>query len=260
MARSDLRCFRLQRRRWRASCDMRRERRPPCRLMYATVAVLSVRTSTCSPRKRLLRRFKARCTASNSRQLMCQCSWGPVQTPDTACPLNVAPQPLAEASRVNHSVPGDLFKGHSCPKEWKVWPRGEGLAAGWSDLDPQRAALPRPPRDSAMEPVLKRSHMEQPQRRDRRRSPRSLWNCFSGAAVLFLNVFKQFNTDWARSCVRRAILLTDSIPRKEILCTGESLLFSQLTWRPNWLRCESTMSLWSHNWSCDWASISQSSR
>ncbi len=98
MARSDLRCFWLQRRRWRASCDMRREHRPPCWLMYATVAVLSIRTSTCSPRKRLLRRFKARCTASNSRQLICQCSWGPVQTPDTASPLNVAPQPLAEAS------------------------------------------------------------------------------------------------------------------------------------------------------------------
>ncbi len=48
--------------------------------------------------KRLLRRFKARFTASNSRQLMCQCSWEPVQTPDTASPLNVAPQPLAEAS------------------------------------------------------------------------------------------------------------------------------------------------------------------
>ncbi len=89
---------RPQRRWWRASCDMRRERRPPCRLMYATVAVLSVRTSTRSPRKRLLRRLKARCTASNSRQLICQCSWGPVQTPDTASPLNVAPQPLAEAS------------------------------------------------------------------------------------------------------------------------------------------------------------------
>ncbi len=82
----------------RVACNMWWERRPPCRLMYATVAVLSVRTSTCSPHKRLLRRFKARCTASNSSQLMCQCSWGPVQTPNTASPLNVAPQPLAKAS------------------------------------------------------------------------------------------------------------------------------------------------------------------
>ncbi len=129
MARSDLRCFRLQRRRWRASCDMRRERRPPCRLMYATVAVLSVRTSTCSPRKRLLRRFKTRCTASNSRQLMCQCSWGPVQTPDTACPLNAAPQPLAcKPQRAWRPVPGALL-----PEGMKGLTTGEGLAAGWSD-------------------------------------------------------------------------------------------------------------------------------
>ncbi len=64
MARSDLRCFWLQRRSWRASCDMRWECRTPYRLMYATVAVLSVRTSTCSPCKRPLRRFKARSTAS----------------------------------------------------------------------------------------------------------------------------------------------------------------------------------------------------
>ncbi len=117
---SDLRCFRLQRRRWRASCDMRRERRPPCRLMYAMVAVLSVRTSMYSPRKCLLRQFKARCTASNSRQLMCQCSWGPVQTLDTASLLNVAPPALGGGICVNHSVPVNLFQGTSCPKERKV--------------------------------------------------------------------------------------------------------------------------------------------
>jgi len=98
MAWSDLRCFWLQRRRWGASCDMRRERRPPWRLMYATVAVWSVRTSTCLPRNGSFRRLRARRTASNTRQLMCQCSWGPVHTPDTACPLYVAPQPVAEAS------------------------------------------------------------------------------------------------------------------------------------------------------------------
>ncbi len=83
-------------------------------------------------------------------------------------PVERGPPALGGGICVNHSVPGDLFQGHSCPKKLKVWPRGEGLAEGWSDLDPQRAALPRPPRDSAMEPVLKRSHMEQPQRHDRR--------------------------------------------------------------------------------------------
>ncbi len=92
--------------------------------------------------------------------------------------------------------------------------------------------------------------------------PRSLWKSFSGTAVLPLNVFRQFNTDWARSSVRRAECSSESnsTPRKEILCTGASLLFSQLTWRPNWLRWLSTESMCSHNCSRDWARMSQSSR
>ncbi len=40
-ARSDLSRVWLQRRRWRASCDMRRDRIPPIRLIYDTAAVLS---------------------------------------------------------------------------------------------------------------------------------------------------------------------------------------------------------------------------
>ncbi len=61
--------------------------------------------------------------------------------------------------------------------------------------------------------------------------PRSLWNCFSGTTFLPLKELRQFSTAWARSSVRRAVILTESnsTPRKEILCTGESLLFSQLT-------------------------------
>ncbi len=105
MALSGLRC---QRRRWHASCGMQWERKSPCQLMYATAAVLSVRTSSSLPQKRPLRRFKARRTANNSRQLMCQCSWVPVQTPDTACPSCVALQPVVE--------------GHYCvEKRISVW-------------------------------------------------------------------------------------------------------------------------------------------
>ncbi len=44
-ARSDLNCVWLQRRRWRASCDMRCDRIPPSRLIYETAAVLSGRSS-----------------------------------------------------------------------------------------------------------------------------------------------------------------------------------------------------------------------
>ncbi len=84
--------------RWRASCDMRRERRPPWWLMYATVAVLSERTSTCFSCSSILKRRRASHTAINSRQLICHCSWGPVQSPTAACQLHMAPQPVAEAS------------------------------------------------------------------------------------------------------------------------------------------------------------------
>ncbi len=79
--------------------------------------------------------------------------------------------------------------------------------------------------------------------------PRSLWNCFSGTTVLPLKELRQLCTDWASSLVRHGVMLTESnsIPRKEILCIGENLLFSQLTRNPNWLRWQSTSSLWSHN-------------
>ncbi len=99
-ARSDLNCMGLQRRRWRASCDMRCDRIPPSQLMYETAAVLSVRTSTCLPNSSGRNCHKAKCTAHSSRQLLCQSSRGPVQSPEAACPLHVAPQPVLEASVV----------------------------------------------------------------------------------------------------------------------------------------------------------------
>ncbi len=68
--------------------------------------------------------------------------------------------------------------------------------------------------------------------------PRSLWKCFSGTALLRWKDSRQLSIDWARSIERRAVRLTESnsMPRKEILCVGESLLFSQLTWSSNRLR------------------------
>ncbi len=62
--------------------------------------------------------------------------------------------------------------------------------------------------------------------------PRSLWKCFSGTTILPLREIRQYSMDWVR---------------KEFLCMGKILLFSQLTQSPNWLRCRSTRSLWSHN-------------
>ncbi len=73
--------------------------------------------------------------------------------------------------------------------------------------------------------------------------PRSLWKCFSGTALLLCKDSRQFSIDWACSNERRAVRLTEfnSMPRKEILCTGENFLFSQLTWSPNMLRWQSTV-------------------
>ncbi len=79
---------------------MRCDRIPPSRLMYETAAVFSVRTSTCLPNSSGRNCRKAKCTAHSSRQLMCQSSRGPVQSPEAACLLHVAPQPLLEASVV----------------------------------------------------------------------------------------------------------------------------------------------------------------
>ncbi len=56
-------------------------------------------------------------------------------------------------------APGALLQ-----KVGGIWPWADGFAAGRCNLNPVSTAFPRPPRDSAMEPVLKRSHMEQTER------------------------------------------------------------------------------------------------
>ncbi len=140
---------------------MRQERKPPFRL---TVAALSVRTRMSLPRRRPLRLLKARRTASNSRQLICQRIWGPVHTPDTACPLYVAPQPVAEASVNTTACLETCSRGTPARRNEGSVHGLKVFAAGRCNLNPVSTAFPRPPRDSAMEPVLKRSHMEQTRR------------------------------------------------------------------------------------------------
>ncbi len=54
--------------------------------------------ATCLPNSSGRNCCKAKCTTHSSRQLMCQSSRGPVQSPKAACPLHVAPQPVLEAS------------------------------------------------------------------------------------------------------------------------------------------------------------------
>ncbi len=110
--------------------------------MYATVAVLSVLTSTCLPRKLPLRWFKARHTAlgnwcasavegpSKTLTLHAHCTWPPSQWYRHPCKPQHAWRP----------VPGALLPGEM-----------QGLTTGWR---------------FGGRPVLKRSYMKQPQWRD----------------------------------------------------------------------------------------------
>ncbi len=200
-ARSDLSCVWLQRRRWQASCDMRRDHIPPNRLMYETAAVLSVRTNTCLPNSSGRNCRKARCISNSSRQLMCQSSQGPVQSPEAACLLHVAPQPVLEASVVTttcrytcskgtparrkaRSIQGLKERRHSCVMFTQSIPRRHahlgtrecnqcwsGLI--WSNLSGVTAAA-----DAIC--------------------PRSLWNCSSGTTVLPLKELRSALTGCAR--------------------------------------------------------------
>lgn len=93
-ARNDLSHYWLQMR--LVSCDMRCEHTPPLQLMYATVAVLSIWTNTCLPWSNSQNRYRANSTARNSRQLVCQCSRGPVHEPEAAHPLHTAHQTCSD--------------------------------------------------------------------------------------------------------------------------------------------------------------------
>ncbi len=230
-ARSDLSRVWLQRRRWRASCDMRRDRIPPIRLMYDTV--LSVRTNTCLPNSSGRNCRKARCTASSSRQLMCQSSRGPVQSPEAACPLHVAPQPVLEASVVTttcrdtcskgtparrkaRSVQGLKERRHSCVMFTRSAPRRHAHLGTqecnqcWSGL-----IWSNPSGVTAATDAI---------------CPRSLWNSFSGATVLPLKELRQFSTDWARYSVRRAVILTESTPHQEKRFSAQGRACSFPSW------------------------------
>ncbi len=66
--------------------------------------------------------------------------------------------------REYHRMPGYLLQVHSWPKERGICPRAEDCVAGHCNLNPVSTVFPRLARDSAMEPVLKRSHMEQTER------------------------------------------------------------------------------------------------
>ncbi len=145
----DLRCFWLQRRWWRASCDMQRERRPPCRLMYAMCC-------PCGPVHACLVSFSwdgsspgiLPATLGN----WCASAVGGPSKPSTPKPVERGPPAGGWGIPCKPRHVWRPVAGHSCPKKLKVWPRGEGLVAGWCDVRCHTHVG-----NSAMEPVLKRS-------------------------------------------------------------------------------------------------------
>ncbi len=74
-------------------------------------------TSTCLPNSSGRNCRKAKCTAHSSRQLMCQISRGPVQSPEAACPLHVTPQPVLEASVVTTVCRDTCYRGTSAHRK-----------------------------------------------------------------------------------------------------------------------------------------------
>ncbi len=244
---------------------MRRERRPSWWLIYAMVAVLSVRTSTCLSCSSDLKRRRASHTASNSRQLICHCSRGLVQSPAAACPLHMAPQPMAEASVDTTTCLDTFTRGTPARRKARS---DHGLKVWWQDkvtktryMQCRHAHLGTQSWSQRWSGLIWSNPSGVTVATDAI-CPRSLWNGFSGTDLLRWKDFRQFSIDWARSTERRAVRLTESnsMPRKEILCTGESFLFSQLTQSPNRLRWLSTVFLCLHNCAQNWASMSQSSR
>ncbi|KAL0179787.1 hypothetical protein M9458_025229, partial [Cirrhinus mrigala] len=75
----------------------------------------------------------------------------------TGCPFSESEESAREGLSQGPLVPGTR-------SEWA----SRTPQAGRCHFDPLSATLPRPPQDSAVEPVLKQSHMKQPQWRDRR--------------------------------------------------------------------------------------------
>ncbi len=146
----DLRCFWLQRRWWRASCDMQRECRPPCRLMYAMCC-------PCGPVRACLVSFSWDGSSSGILPAT-QGNW---------CASTVGGPSKPSTLQARWTWPPSGWLRHPC-KPRHVWrpvagallsKETKGLTMGWRFGGRLMwCALPYPRRDSAMEPVLKRSN------------------------------------------------------------------------------------------------------
>ncbi len=158
-ARSDLNCVWLQRRRWRASYDMRCDRIPPSRLMYETAAVLSVRNSMCLP--------------NSSGRNCCRLNALPT-APGSWCAkevcLPIACSALSPCWRhlLWQQYAGTLVLGAPrASRKAKVFPGAEG-SGDTAGRIPTRSVPQRHANLGTREcsPVLKWSHVKQSERRD----------------------------------------------------------------------------------------------
>ncbi len=195
---------------------------------------------------------------------MCQSSRGPVQSPQAACPLHVAPQPVLEALLLWQQYAETLVLGAPRPVERQGLSRdwGNGDTAGWYPLAVYRGAMPTSgPGSVASAEVVSYEAIRAAWLQ--LRMPYAPGASETVSVVPHSCLWRKAVQHCLGTFLREACRHThesNSTPRKEILCTGESLFFSQLTRSPHWLRCRSTKSLWSHNCSLDWAKIGQSSR
>ncbi len=235
-----------------------------------------------------------------------QSSRGPVQSPEAACPLHVAPQPVLEAS-VGTTVCRDTCsrgaaarwviptrsvpRRHAhlgtreCSQCWSglIWSSHATRIASYETTS-ALATLPGP--EVGMVPTnLVLRHLSQLGLRvnweKSKLSPLPGGTCPSSAELPEFLQRQECGTTAPgasetvsvvpHSCICRnsgSSALLGHVPPWGMPSYSpsltphreKSLLFSQLTQSPNWLRCQSTKFLGSPNCSLDWARISQSSR
>ncbi len=183
---------------------------------------------------------------------MCHCSWGLVlEMLHARCTW----RPSRWQRHLWRQQVWTLKLGEPLPTE-KQGPNKGWRFGGRTVLTVTATAVPCP--SQVVKPTLKRSHMKQLKQRD--------CSCRCHMPQEPLKLFKWNSSpalDWIQAVQHRlgtllversdvSLTKSNSILRKEILCTGENFIFSQLTRSPRWL------SLCLHNWPCGCARMSQS--
>ncbi len=133
---------------------------------------------------------------------MCQSSGGPVQDPEAACLMHLAPQPALDESIMKRHD-GTLVlraprpvKRHGPLRDWTC-----GNKLTWRSRDIRHSTMPISWLCNQCWSGLICSNPSSVTIATDAICPRSLWKCFSGTTVMPLKELRQFSTDWARSLV-----------------------------------------------------------